>query len=178
MIFGEICDPCAYYYYKLFSSRAPHKGNEYDSMTKQRWNFIIKTSKGWNEKSFPRDTLNWVRTYLPWVIQLKHLWRLSDGLYNSEVSSHCCNPVINLQAVHQVCVPTDGRQGLLLCDFNEKYMHWEIFFWGSLSLFLPEDNEDRYSYLERKTRNLLDPYLIPNKNQFHMDKMDMSNAEL
>lgn len=147
MIFREIGDPHANHC-KLFSSRAPHRGNEYDSTTKQGWNFITKTSRGWNEKSFPRDTLNWVR----------YLFVLSDwgkasleaewwSVHNSKGSSHPCNPMTHLWAVHYVCVPAGGWHGLLLCDSNEKYTHWGIFFFGSLPLFLPEDKEDRYNYL-------------------------------
>ena len=70
MIFMEICDPCAdYYYNKLFFSRAQYKGNEQDSMTRQRRNFLRKTAKGLNEKSFPRDILKCESdTNLSWAI--------------------------------------------------------------------------------------------------------------
>ena len=70
MIFREICDPCAdYYYNKLFSSRVQYKGNEHDSMTRQRRNFLRKTTKAWNEKFFPSDILKCESdTNLSWVI--------------------------------------------------------------------------------------------------------------
>lgn len=61
---------------KLFSSRVQYKGNEHDSMTRQRRNFLRKTTKGWNEKFFSSDIL---KCELILICPGRFSWSISGG---------------------------------------------------------------------------------------------------